>query len=275
METANPQVGHSAHSGVFQQILKMGSETKGTTIKVEPGDKIFVSYTDKENTDPGVPDNRQYSVNYTQTDDASMEFLLSTTEQIEDRSLKALNQVKLLRQRGDKRDDIVIYKSQITATPVKTLATANLQAPILFNVRYPAGARHSGSVATVEVLTSSEIEAAKKEGRKPVATLTKLRLQPLSTLAREKGYDIKIPHEERDAQTLLQAGLFSGILRFQLGSPGDEADTSSKSSSSDNVGLESSAALQHIDPGEEDRFIVPTVIVKGSDHVTLRLLTEK
>ncbi|MFT5123154.1 MAG: TolA-binding protein [Verrucomicrobiales bacterium] len=265
----------SAHSGVYTQILTLGAQTGGTTIKVVPGDKITLSYTDKENTDPGVPADRAYSVNFIQRETATFKFLLSSTERIEDRSPKALNQVKLLRQRGDTRENIVIYKSQITAEPVEELATANLQVPLLFNLVFPAGARHSGSVATVDVLTSSEEDAAKREGREPVPTQVKLRLQHLSELAREKGYDIRVHHENRQDDVLLQSGIFGGLLRFQLGAPGDDADTSIKTTTSDSMGLESSAALQQIDLDEEDRFIVPTVVVKGSDRVTLRLRNEQ
>lgn len=260
----------SKHSGVFTQILTFGTETKGTTIKTLPGDVITISYLDKENTIPGVPVLRKYKVASLQTSPASLKMFLSSTVKIEDRSLKAKATIKKLRQRGDTRKDISIYKSIVTAEPVAKLPTANLQAPLLFYLNYPAGARHSGSVVSIEVLTTSEEEAARTEERDPVPILMTLRLEDLSQLARQKGYDIKVNTSTIDSENALELGQFSGLLRFQLGSLGDEPNTSIDTDSSSTTDSESRASLEKVLPGEEDRFMVPTIVVKGSDKVTLR-----
>ncbi|MFT5129876.1 MAG: TolA-binding protein, partial [Rhodothermales bacterium] len=270
MERAPHNDGQTAHSAFFQQILTMGSETGGTTIKVVPGDTVTLLYTDSENTDPGVPTDREYRVNFIEQQSADIRLLQSSTARIEDRSQKALNKIRLLRQRGDKRETISMLKTQITADRVDTLTTANLQVPLVFNLVYPAGARHEGSVVTLDAISSSEEEAAKAEGRDPVPTQVKMRLQQLAELVREKGYDIRINGGEPKQEELLQSGMFAGLLRFQLGAAGDEPDTSIRQEN-DSMGLVSSAALQNVDSDQDDRFIVPTLVVKGSDQVTLRL----
>ena len=58
--------GHRATSGTSTAAVPghpaFGAQTGGDTIKVEPGDKITASYLDKENTRPGIPVERQYSL---------------------------------------------------------------------------------------------------------------------------------------------------------------------------------------------------------------------
>jgi TolA-binding protein len=77
------------HAGSFLATLKIGDQTGKDQIKVVPGDEITVSYLDKENTDPGVPVERTYTV--VEAGGGSVEGLVYRTsvKQIEDTSEQA------------------------------------------------------------------------------------------------------------------------------------------------------------------------------------------
>ena len=54
--------GDPIHTGVYRALLKLGDETKSTSIKLERGETVTASYLDRENLDPGVPVLRTVSV---------------------------------------------------------------------------------------------------------------------------------------------------------------------------------------------------------------------
>ena len=78
------------HAGVFMATLKIGDRTRQDQIKVMPGDEITVSYLDKENTDPGVPIERTYSVMEAGGGAAKCLVYRTSVKQVEDTSNQAM-----------------------------------------------------------------------------------------------------------------------------------------------------------------------------------------
>ena len=113
---------------------------------------------------------------------------------IVDKSEAALAKIRMMRAKGDKRENILIFKENIDATPIlpdgETAPDAplavNSKAPLLFELEHPEIAKHADSKTSMEVLAQSEIDAAAQEQREPVPLVVEMKLQPLATLARAK-----------------------------------------------------------------------------------------
>lgn len=268
-----------AMTGTFREILKMGDVTDPSKnmLKIVPGDRITVAYLDKENNKPGIPVLRKATLMNSETNQCEFRVYSTKLAMIEDKSPAALAKIKMMRDKGDKRKDIKILKEVIEAVPVtvpakgaKTAApavvTVNSKTPLLFNFICPDIAKHAGSTADIEVLTQTEINAAKAEQRDPSPLIVKCALTDLTMLARQKGYQVKISKGNAAARDLLRNGVFSGIVRFQLGSPGDEINDVVTNNDSFNL-------LNAGQNSDMDAFKVPTVIVSGSDKVTLTYRT--
>ncbi len=255
--------------GRFSDILKFGDVSDGSknTIKLQMGDTVTARFLDKENNSPGIPVHRTAFLENSVTNRVSVNVYSAKPEMIEDRSVAARAKIKMMRDKGDKREDIKIFKEVISVTPIKqdpkakdAPAIANTKAPLLFDVLAPDFAKHSGSVLNVEILTMTELNAAKTEGRDPKPLTVKLRLQQLSQLARTKGYQT-VFNGINDRQNL-ERGVFTGIVRLQLGSAGDEVNdvvASNETYNLLNVG-------NNTDP---DAFRIPTVIVSGTDTLSI------
>ena len=246
------------HSGKFSQIMTCGDMTGGTAIKTSPGDRLLVSYLDSENTDVGVPFERTALVDYLVSDKIASKFYQSTIRNVEDKSEEAKLKIARLRQRGDKRENIILYRRVITAAPVDTLTTANIEAPLLFTVNYPAAAKHEGSTLEFRALAESERLAAEAEGREPQILTWRGPLKSPNSLAGNAGQSITIkqPRSSRGAHSKrpLEAGTFGGILRFQLGKPGDELGS------------------LRVGEDEGNGAALPTLIVRGNDRVTITVV---
>ena len=90
------------HAGQFLAILKFGAVTKGDTIKVNPGDKITVSYLDRENTNPGIPIERTYSVTEAGADRTRLTVYRTSVKMIPDESPEAKAKLKRIAGRETK-----------------------------------------------------------------------------------------------------------------------------------------------------------------------------
>ncbi|MFW5857718.1 MAG: tetratricopeptide repeat protein, partial [Planctomycetota bacterium] len=270
------------HAGAFMQILKIGKETKGHTIKVTPGDTIFVRYLDRENTKPGIPVEREYSVAEAGLGEPRVTVYATRTRLVEDTSPEARARLDRMRARGRDVEGRKIWREQVLARhphvepndKQKDIAPplresedgalfVSINAPILFEIQYPRMALNSGSVYRIGAVAASELAAAKQEGREPRITETPLYLEDLGERAREKGYEPYLMRPMRlSEEDILRDGLFAGVLRLQMGSPGDEPD--------ELVVLEN---LEFRPPAWRDRKgdanRVPTVVVNGADTVHL------
>ncbi|HEY3325294.1 MAG TPA: PA14 domain-containing protein [Planctomycetota bacterium] len=142
-------------------------------------------------------------------------------------------------------------------------------APILFEVIYPRQALNSGSSLKLEAVSESEIQAAAKANRKPKITEIATVITPIEQLSASKGYPIQVQRPfTRNAKDMLQEGCFSGVVRLQIGNPGDPVDDLVV------VGL---GEFETRDEATKDdsRFHVPTILVSGSDVVHLKAKDEE
>ncbi len=312
----------SRHSGVFMAVLKTGAETKGDQIKVNTGDQLTASYIDAENTNPGVPVERVYTIN--EAGSGKPEFLVYKTslKQVIDVSDEA--KAKLRRMKAKDAETAVIYRDVTVAThpdyvaaddksakggkPAANVAktgaaakpddaaksgegkpgegapkaagtgkpgeagetTAAVNAPLLFEVNYPKMALNSGSLLKIEAVADSEVKAAKEGGREPTVLSVPMQVMGIDALADAKGYPLLLQsHIRRNAEEMLRDGSFAGVIRLQIGSHGDPIN--------DLVirGEKAFAAKEQIQQDKEGlAYKVPTMIVSGSDVVTLKVKDE-
>ena len=261
--------------GEFSQIIKFGDKTGGDTVKFHSGDLIKASYLDKENNSPGIPVQRSCSVMAIEGSKPDVNVFKTMVSQIEDKSVEARNKVRNLQDKGDKRENIKIFKDQIDAELVRTPEGKSVEvsskAPLLFEVAYPEMAKHLNSVAEALVTAQSEIDAAKAAGRKPESLKVPIVLKNISSLAKSKGYSVSLSNKKvLSEEELLDVGIFAGIVRLQLGSPGDEINDVVADNESFNL-------LNTENRADNSAFKVPTALVSGSDklHIVINDKTGK
>ena len=291
-----PRYNH--HSGVFLAVLRFGAQTQGNMIKVKAGDQITVSYLDKENTRPGIPVERSYTLYEAGLGKPEVLMYQTTVNLIKDTSREAHAKLKRLRRQGHKGTELVIYKEQIIATHPEyedkksEPRTQNIEqetqneegvgvkpeirevvsvgAPLLFEVYYPRMALHRGSVLKVTAASEAELAAAAREGREPDLLEAPLHVRGLERLARDKGYSIRLrSHVRRDAKGMLEEGIFAGVIRLQIGSHGDPVDDLVVAEEKE---FASRYATKSAHSAWDDyRYRVPTLLVSGSDIVQIRV----
>jgi len=281
------------HSGVFLAVLRIGDATGKDTIKVGSGDTVIVSYLDKENTDPGVPVDRVYKLDEAGRGKPELLVYRTTVDLVEDKSADAKARLRRMKLRGRSTEDMVIYREDITARhpdwkPQDEEAPAEAQpkpepkpaeakpadappiavsvrSPLLLEVRYPRMALNSGSVFHISAVAESELKAAKKANRKPNILKVPVYVKDIATVARDKGYPITLEAEEKwDEEDMLEEGRFGGVIRLQIGSPGDTVD---------DLVLAGAKEFQKEERRAQNDYAyrVATLLVAGSDVVHLEV----
>ncbi|HYE07756.1 MAG TPA: PA14 domain-containing protein [Planctomycetota bacterium] len=259
------------HAGQFMALLRIGTQSGKDTIGVRAGDLITVSYLDGENTDPGVPCERAFTIETAGSDEPSFAIYRTRTRTEPDDSPEAKARAERMRMRGRKVEREALTRTVIDAAHPDRLdaalrdapAIVDVGAPLLFEVRWPAAALNSGSRLIVEAAAASELAAATAAQREPVWTEVPVTIVPIGWLAATKGFLTRIDRAPADSGTMLQEGSFAGILRFQLGNPGDPVDELV-------VKVAEFASKDEI-ATSRDRFRLPTVVVGGADTLHLRL----
>ena len=290
------------HSGFFLAMLKIGATTEKDTIAVKPGDMLTVSHLDKENTNPGIPFERTYSVEETGKSQPEIIVYRTRTEIVEDTSPEALAKIERLKMRGAPTQGLQVFKTRIVAqhpdfvpdagkpetknlkpeTPApaadagkpetknlkpETSVAVDVGAPILLEAVYPRQALNSGSVLKAEAVPETEVQAAAKENRQPKPVEVPMTILPVEQLAASKGYPVQIQRPfPRSAKDMLQEGCFAGVVRLQIGSPGDPIDDLVV------VGLGEFGNKEELKT--DTRFRIPTLLVSGSDTVHLKVKDE-
>ncbi len=267
-----------AHAGVFMTIVRFGDTTMNDTIKIGDGEEVTVSYFDRENTDPGIPFSRSYTLIEAGRDQPEILVYRTSVSLVEDTSPTA--RAKAKRIAGKASDETVIMKSQIVArhpkfqqkdraTPsAKTISVTPL-APVLFEVRYPQMALHAGSRFAITAVAESEKIAAEKEGREPSVLTIPMSVEGITALADDKGYPVQLQSDDpKNAEMMLNAGTFAGVIRLQIGAIGDVID---------NIVSEETRSFDTSESTDEDseKYIVPTLLVSGSDTIYLALTEEE
>ena len=266
---------HHTHAGRFAQILKFGDVTGGNTIKIMTNDVVTVTYLDKENTDPGISFERTYSLDIEERDNPELTIYKTDIKLVEDNSAQALNKIRSIKQDGTAVKDMKIMKELITATKMpegEEVTLANVNAPLIFQLSYPKMAMHAASVFNVDIISDSEIKAAEKENRAAVTNQVPVYIRNLSTYANRKGFPLKTSDISfYDDENMLERGLFAGVVRLQIGSPGDPINKYVENEASDFL---TGNQIQQFDQNS-DKYTVPTILVAGSDVVTMIVSNEK
>ncbi len=157
------------------------------------------------------------------------------------------------------------------------IVTVSVQAPFLFQIEYPPMAIHENSILYAYATAESEIRAANADNREIEILKIPMRIESIATLAKSKGYDVQFPKEPRRKRSkkgdtenvLLNRGVFSGIVRFQLGSFGDVINNAIESSSTNfAVAIDS-------DDEKTDKYTIPTILVSGSDILYISIKDDK
>ena len=266
--------------------LKSATKPARDQIKVQPGDAITVSYLDKENTDPGVPIERSYTVMEAGEGIAKGLIYRTSVKQVEDTSDQAQAQKGRIKARLGWAPTIL--KNLVVARhpdyqPQGTAAAAEknekkepggkkdeevvvaIGAPLLFEITCPKNALNLASKMYVTAVTESEIKAAGQEGKEPASLKVPLQIVPIDYLALSKGMPIQLQSASRpEAKEMLSEGVFSGIVRFELGKRGDPVNDL-VSRGEESLGL---ALPRDDDAAQSNR--VPTLRVAGGDVVYLK-----
>lgn len=265
------------HTGRFLQILKFGDKTGGNTIKINPDDTVTVSYLDKENTKPGIPFERKYILDIEERDNPELTVYKTDVKMVEDNSVNALAKIRNMRVKGDTRKDIKILKEQILVSAPDEkgegkIQTVNVKAPLILEVNYPKMALHSRSKITLNLVADSELAAAKKEGREPTVFEVPAYIRNLSQHASNKGYPIQTSNVNLlQDEEMLDKGVFSGVVRLQIGSPGDKINNYIETESSSFLSGKQRKDLG----GSTDKYTIPTILVAGSDVINISMKNDK
>lgn len=268
--------------GCFRESFRAGdkSDSAKRMLKIQPGDKITARYLDQENNKPGIPVFRTAEIVSNEGSRAQLVVFDVSVKKVEDKSPSALAKIQMLKNKGDKRKEIKLYKDVYDAKPIvskedsaprkkgeaapEEILVINSKAPLLFELVCPELAKHSASVAQVEVLTKTEQDAAESERREPNPLRVTMPLMPLSTRAGSKGYTTSVVGRDRmSAKEVLEQGVFAGVVRLQLGSANDEINDLVSTNDSFNLLSQDNLAT------DNEAFKVPTVIVSGSDRITI------
>ncbi|MHC4885474.1 MAG: tetratricopeptide repeat protein [Planctomycetota bacterium] len=267
-----------AHAGRFIGILKIAEETGPNAIKVKVGDMITAKYLDSENVDPGIPLDRSVEIEEAGSGKPDIQVFGTSLEMVEDTGSLAKARIAKMRLSKEEKEKAKILKPQVVAkhpdyapegeeAPVARpeVTKASVNAPLLLQVALPSAALHTGSSIQLKVLADSEAAAAKEEGREPVALTLKAGIDALSSLANSKGYGVRVLSPQvYSADDLLLNGIFSAVVRLQLGAPGDEVNDLVTAAADNAFSTGSTRA------GEPTR--VPTMIVSGADKLTVSVM---
>jgi len=275
------------HAGMFIGILKIGQDSGADTIKVGEGDDLTVTYLDKENTNPGVPIERTYSIYEAGKSKPDITVYHTDSMQVVDTSEEAKAKMRRIQTR-DRKAEVVIYKDQVVAThpfykdattpaaqgPSTTQpadAIVSVTAPLIFEINYTKMALNSASICEVNAVADSELKAAEKEGRQPTVLKVPTYLYNVEWLASVKGYPIQLRSQiRRSNEEMLRDGVFAGVVRLQVGKPGDPVDDLV-------VAGEKQFVTQQQRESQVGTFAyrVPTLVVAGNDLVHIQVTNEK
>ncbi len=198
------------HTGKFLALLRLGKEPGKGVLPVQAGDKITVSYMDRENSDPGVAVYRRYEL-FEGGDPLveQIDFERYTSELV--RTEFQTPGERLMRSRTETKTPKYTYVRMLRSTfapreaakPDDPLVTS-IRGPLAFSIMYPAMAKHTASTIEATVWAESDVEAAKtaKPKREP-------RILTVKMGCGSAGLD---------------EGVFRAEIRLQVGLPGQNAD---------------------------------------------------
>ena len=245
---------YGMHSGIFMGVIKTCAESNtnapANVLRVSNEDLLTVSYEDRENTDPGVPFERQARIFASRPATPSLTFFNVRKEREIDRSADAKVLLERIRRRPGNENVEVLYRDILKAEPMDEKALKS-DAPVPVNVS--AGcipvrvsdrsrARYACSKIYVEAVAESEVARAAAEGRDPDKVRVPLRLGGSLQPFRLRKGDMSV----KEAQA---AGVFNGIIQLSLGP---------------------------VDPNiEVPEDAPPLLCVTGSDTITLSVLDEE
>jgi len=212
--------GDPVHSGRFEALLRTTAdgETGSDTLRVGKGDRIEASYTDTENTSPGIPFDRLTSLESVQPTNPIFTFYHTWRERMVDDSVEAEGKLNQIRGRSGNQSISELYtwtqagrtmtEEEMQVDPL----LINTDAPMPLQVYMPSEAMHSGSHLILTAIATSEKEAAAAEGREAVMFEQKMGLGRGGG-----GVRIERAEEAEEGAILEENATFAGSVPLALG----------------------------------------------------------
>ncbi len=237
------------HAGTFLALLQLSREdVKGTVkaVEVSPGDNVTVSYTDRENSSPGIITERAYTVSEGGDGLGGFQVQRFATQFQPDTSPAAEIRLGMLRRLTDDPDLVIHSRIVVPAPPREgdgpdAVPVTSVRAPLAFSLRYPAMAKHAASELIIQATSDSDVAAAKAEGREPTV--------------------LEVPIGCGGG---LDEGIFHGSFDLQIGQPGDPVGMI--------VGEDPIQQLRRFERSGHGREIPPTLVVTATDTVHLKYI---
>jgi len=240
------------HEGKFLALLRLGKEAGKGVLVAKPGDRITVSYMDGENSNPGVAVHRTYElfeggdplVEQIDFERYTSQLVRTKVDRSKDRILRTRSEadvpqftyVRLLRETHAQREGAQVGDPLVTS----------LRGPLAFSIMYPALAKNTASTIQATVWADSDAKA--------------------SATAEPKREPRKVTVEMACGARGLDEGVFRGVVRLQVGLPGQNADIQIDEALSI---LDAGRGTTRTEQAEED---TPVLVVVPGDilHVTYK-----
>ena len=221
-----------SHSGVFigKVFPVSGSSAKPSDVRVEKGDDLILTYTDRENTDPGIGWDRTYTV----------EQVVETTPELrvysaESRAMTTNELAAIPARTGSPKDEVIPSTMTVTlsrpqkAEPVRKVPGI-INIPLVVEVTYPTIAQSPVSKATLYVQTSSGLAMASREAATdsfetniPGTLMFQVPTCDASVPAPPPGYRDILVRGNPVAMPALDDGRFTFVIPTRLGSVTNKA----------------------------------------------------
>lgn len=205
------------HTGRFVALLRTreGEPSGGDLLNVRKGDRLSVSYMDRENTTPGIPVPRSAELEGVQPAEAEVTLFHTWRESVVDSSEEAERRREQIRQRGGNLNVGPIHLWMHYAMPMteEEIAQETLfispDSPLPIEIFLPSEAMHAGSYLTLRAVADSAPDSP-LELRLPLGRARgdfQMRANP--AIAAESSV--------APAESSLRNAEFGGQVRFRLG----------------------------------------------------------
>lgn len=236
------------HTGVFQgTFFPVGGETKrDSEIQIEAGDDLTIAYRDQENTDPGIPWQRNSLIEQVVWVEPQFRVYEATSERVPEDELAAIEASTSARKGGNRRKsaedtdlEVEALYRMIVSRPLESLPVDRfpetptslvLGAPVVAEVVWPTVAKSSASQVEIFAQTKAGREKAGVSLDEPVFDLSvpgtiKLVTTPssVSALNPPAGFVSALTVGNESLANPLDAGIFTVTIPVLLGDCPDES----------------------------------------------------
>ncbi|MEI6635024.1 MAG: tetratricopeptide repeat protein [Planctomycetota bacterium] len=217
------------HSGVFIGTVfpVAGEPTRDTELKVATGDDLFMTYVDRDNTDPGIPWERTSLVEQSGADEPELRVYDVASRPLDDKEQAAIAQNQAVGRRFEEwvavTREIVAVRPETAGVGIKP-ASILVDGPLLVEVLAPAAAKSAESETVIYVQTAA---GRQKLGREvsdeefPLDAPGTIRLErrpgDVGGVLPPPGTSSVVVRGNRFAVDALAEGRFTFLVQKQLG----------------------------------------------------------